>query len=148
MSLNDLAVDLTCEPKEIELDRSTQADLPPSSPFAREDGNHDDHSFIDIEDILESIPGSYPGFLDNDVASVLSPSTSQFSISGDSYQVHGGIHKMAMEMGSVGRPVWLVVKDALKRNPSYDLVLCGHSLGAGLCTMLGLVNSSYFVSAS
>jgi len=32
-----------------------------------------------------------------------------------------------------------VVKDALKRNPSYDLVLCGHSLGAGLCTMLGLM---------
>jgi len=44
-----------------------------------------------------------------------------------------------MEMGSTGRPVWLVVKDALKRNPTYDLILCGHSLGAGLCTMLGLM---------
>jgi len=50
---------------------------------------------------------------------------------------------MAMEMGSIGRPVWLVVNDALKRNPSYDLILCGHSLGAGLCTMLGLVKSPY-----
>jgi len=147
MSLNDLAVDLTCESKEINLDRSTQADLPPSSPFAREDLYRDDHSFIDIEDILESIPGSYPGFLDNDTTSELSPSPLQFSISGDSYQVHGGIHKMAMEMGSVGRPVWLVVNDALKRNPSYDLILCGHSLGAGLCTMLGLVSSSYAVLA-
>jgi len=145
MSLNDLAVDLTCESKEIDLDRSTQADLPPTSPFAKEDSYHDDHSFIDIEDILESIPGSYPGFLDNDTTSELSPSPLQFSISGDSYQVHGGIHKMAMEMGSVGRPVWLVVKDALKRNPSYDLILCGHSLGAGLCTMLGLVSFSYGV---
>ena len=145
MSLNDLAVDLTCEPKEINLDRSTHVDLPPSSPFAREDLYRDDHSFIDIKDILESIPGSYPGFLDNDIASESSPSPLQFSISGDSYQVHGGIHKMAMEMGSIGRPVWLVVKDALKRNPSYDLILCGHSLGAGLCTMLGLVNSSYVV---
>ena len=142
MSLNDLAVDLTCEPKEIILDHSTQADLPPFSPFAREDPCRDDQSFIDIEDILESIPGSYPGFLDNDAASESSPSPSQFSVSGDSYQVHGGIHKMAMEMGGIGRPVWLVVKDALKRNPSYDLVLCGHSLGAGLCTMLGLVNFS------
>jgi hypothetical protein len=99
----------------------------------------DDDSFIDIEDILESIPGSYPGFLDNTV-SESSPSTSHFSPGGDSYQVHGGIHKMAMEMGSVGRPVWLVVNDALRRNPSYDLILCGHSLGAGLCTMLGLVS--------
>jgi sn1-specific diacylglycerol lipase len=140
-----LAVDLTCEPKEIDLDRRTQADLPPFSPFAREALYHDDHSFTEIEDILESIPGSYPGFLDNDTASGLSPSPSQFSLSGDSYQVHGGIHKMAMEMGSIGRPVWLVVKDALKRNPSYDLILCGHSLGAGLCTMLGLVNPSYAV---
>jgi len=143
MSLNDLAVDLTCEPREINLGRNTQADLPPFSPFAGEDLYRDDHTFIDIEDILESIPGSWPGFLDNDTASELSPPPSQFSINGDSYQVHGGIHKMAMEMGSIGRPVWLVVKDALKRNPSYDLVLCGHSLGAGICTMLGLVRFSH-----
>ena len=140
MSLNDLAVDLTCESKEIHLDHGKQADAPPLSPSIGEDLYRDNRSFIDIGDILESIPGSYPGFLDNDTAPT-SPSTSQFSIGGDSYQVHGGIHKMAMEMGSIGRPVWLVVKDALRRNPSYDLVLCGHSLGAGLCTMLGLVNS-------
>lgn len=142
MSLNDLAVDLTCEPKEIKLDCNPQADLPSFPPFAAEDSCHDDRSFIGIEDILESIPGSYPGFLDNDTASGLPPYQSQFSISGDDYQVHGGIHKMAMEMGSIGRPVWLVVNNALKRNPSYDLVLCGHSLGAGLCTMLALVSSS------
>lgn len=140
VSLDDLAVDLTCEPKEIELHRNAQTD-PPLSPSVGEDPHRDEHSSIGIKDILESIPGSYPGFLDNDTTSELSPSTSQFPIDGVSYQVHGGIHKMAMEMGSVGRPVWLVVKDALKRNPSYDLVLCGHSLGAGLCTMLALVNS-------
>lgn len=143
MSLNDLAIDLTCEPKEINLHHGTQADFPSFSPFAREDLHCDDNSIIGIEDILGSIPGSYPGFLDNDAASELSPSPSRFCIGGGSHQVHGGIHKMAVEMGSIGRPVWLVVRDALKRNPSYDLVLCGHSLGAGLCTMLGLVNSPY-----
>lgn len=141
MSLNDLAVDLTCEPKEIKLDCNAQADLPSFPPFTAGDSCRDDHSFIGIEDILESIPGSYPGFLDNDTASELPPYQSQFSIGGDDYQVHGGIHKMAMEMGSIGRPVWLVVNNALKRNPSYDLVLCGHSLGAGLCTILALVSS-------
>ncbi|KAF9643309.1 alpha/beta-hydrolase [Thelephora ganbajun] len=139
MSLNDLAIDLTCESKEVCLDRSMQTDPPRVSPFLGEDSYYDDHPFVDIEDILDSIPGSYPGFLDNDTVSKLSPSALQFSISGDSYQVHGGIHKMAMEMGGIGRPVWLVVKDALRRNPSYDLVLCGHSLGAGLCTILGLM---------
>lgn len=145
MSLNDLAVDLTCESQEIRLGRDAQADHPPLSPLLGDSSYHDDHSFIGIEDILKSIPGSYPGFLDNTVSGP-SPSTPHFSISGDSYQVHGGIHKMAVEMGGVGRPVWLVVNDALKRNPSYDLVLCGHSLGAGLCTMFGLVNSPYTMS--
>jgi len=143
MSLADLAVDLTCEPKAINLRCGAQIAPQPLSPTVGGGLYHDDHSFIDIEDILESIPGSYPGFLDNDTASELPPPTTPpFSISDASYQVHGGIHKMAVEMGSIGRPVWLVVRDALKRNPSYDLVLCGHSLGAGLCTMLGLVNSS------
>jgi len=142
MSLTDLAVDLTCEPKEIDLRYGTQTHPPPSSPPVGEGSHHDDHPFIEIGDILESMPGSYPGFLDNDAASELPPSATQFSIRDVSYQVHGGIHKMAVEMGSIGRPVWLVVNDALKRNPSYDLILCGHSLGAGLCTMLGLVNSS------
>lgn len=140
MSLNDLAVDLTCEPKEIKLNCSAQADPPP--PFIAEDSCRDDRSFVGVEDILDSIPGSYPGFLDNNTASEFPPYQSQFSIDGDNYQVHGGIHKMAMEMGSIGRPVWLVVNNALKRNPSYDLVLCGHSLGAGLCAMLALVSSS------
>jgi len=148
MSLTDLAVDLTCEPKEIGLHCNAQIDPPQLSPPAGEGLCHDDHSFIGIEDILESIPGSYPGFLDNSAASDLPPPATQISISGVTYQVHGGIYKMAMEMGSVGRPVWLVVNDALKRNPSYDLVLCGHSLGAGLCTMLGLVNSSGVVLIS
>lgn len=146
MSLNDLAVDLTCEPQEISLDRGTQADSPPLQPLLGEDLYRDNHSPAGIEDILGSIPGSYPGFLENTVSGPPLP-TSKFPISGDSYQVHGGIHKMAMEMGSIGRPVWLVVNDALKRNPSYDLILCGHSLGAGLCTMLALVNSPYIVSA-
>lgn len=143
MSLNDLAVDLTCEPQEISLDHVTQANPPPSSPFPGDDPYRDGHSSIDIEDVLESIPGSFPGFLDNtNTVSEPSPSTSCLSISGDSYQVHGGIHKMAIEMGSVGRPVWLMVNDALKRNRTYELILCGHSLGAGLCTMFGLVTFS------
>lgn len=143
MSLNDLAVDLTCEPQEIGLDCETQAGPRQFSQCPEKNSCGDGRSPIGIDDILESIPGSYPGFLDNGATSTLHPSASYFSICDDDYQVHGGIHKMAMEMGSIGRPVWLVVNDALKRNPSYDLVLCGHSLGAGLCTMLGLVKSPY-----
>jgi sn1-specific diacylglycerol lipase len=147
MSLNDLAVDLTCEPQEIDLDFGMQVDPLPSSPLLGDNSYRDGRLPIGINDILESMPGSYPGFLDNNHVSGLPPSISHLSISGDSYQVHGGIHKMAKEMGSIGRPVWLVVSDALKRHPSYDLVLCGHSLGAGLCAMLGLVSSPYITLA-
>lgn len=138
-----MAVDLTCEPQEIGLDSGLQAGPQQFSQCPGKDSCGDDRSPIDIDDILESIPGSYPGFLDNDAISAPPPPTSSFSICDDNYQVHGGIYEIATEMGSIGRPVWLVVNDALKRNLSYDLILCGHSLGAGLCTMLGLVKSPY-----
>lgn len=55
------------------------------------------------------------------------------------YFVHSGILRMAQSMGEVGNPVHLAVHEALYTNPNYDLVLCGHSLGAGVATMLGLM---------
>ncbi|KIY73181.1 alpha/beta-hydrolase [Cylindrobasidium torrendii FP15055 ss-10] len=55
------------------------------------------------------------------------------------YQVHSGILKMAKAMGDPGRPVQIAVQEALRNNPEYDLVICGHSLGAGLAGMLGLL---------
>jgi putative lipase involved disintegration of autophagic bodies len=47
--------------------------------------------------------------------------------------------KMARIMGEVGKPVHRAVQDALRHNPDYELVLCGHSLGAGVAAVLGLV---------
>jgi len=55
------------------------------------------------------------------------------------YHVHGGMLKMARIMGEVGKPVHLAVREALSYNPEYELVLCGHSLGAGVAAMLGLM---------
>ena len=49
--------------------------------------------------------------------------------------------KMARMMGGIGKPVHLAVKDALHDNPEYELVLSGHSLGAGVAALLGLVCS-------
>jgi sn1-specific diacylglycerol lipase len=48
--------------------------------------------------------------------------------------------KMARMMGELGKPVHRAVQDALRNNPDYELVLCGHSLGAGVAAMLGLVH--------
>jgi len=41
-------------------------------------------------------------------------------------------------MGARGRPVFTAVKEALSRNQGYELVMCGHSLGAGVAGVLGL----------
>ena len=86
MSLNDLAVDLTCEPQEVDLDHGTQTGPPP---FTGGDLHRDDHSFINIEDILESIPGSYPRFLDNTISKP-SPSTSHFHSVATAIKYMGG----------------------------------------------------------
>ncbi|KZT53382.1 hypothetical protein CALCODRAFT_525150 [Calocera cornea HHB12733] len=59
--------------------------------------------------------------------------------SGSAHKVHSGIWKIAQEMGDVGRPVTRAVAAALEQNPGYELVLCGHSLGAAIAAMLALM---------
>ncbi|EPS92614.1 hypothetical protein FOMPIDRAFT_1056702 [Fomitopsis schrenkii] len=46
---------------------------------------------------------------------------------------------MARAMGAPGKPVHVAVRDALKRNRGYSLVMCGHSLGAGVAALLALM---------
>jgi len=45
---------------------------------------------------------------------------------------------MAQIMGAKGRPVHNAVRDALRRNDGYELILCGHSLGAGVAGLLAM----------
>jgi len=46
---------------------------------------------------------------------------------------------MARAMGDIGKPVHLAVQEAMMYNPGYELVLCGHSLGAGVAALLGMM---------
>ena len=71
------------------------------------------------------------------------------------YIVHGGMLRMARAMGSKGKPLHRVLRQALKKNAGYgvsvvtliafiltcflELILCGHSLGAGVAALLALV---------
>ncbi|KAF8629600.1 hypothetical protein AX15_003345 [Amanita polypyramis BW_CC] len=104
MSLNEIAVDLTCEPEPFEPATSyTPHDEPPAG------------------------PGHYQF-----------PFTSD-GPEGPTYHVHGGMLRMARAMGDVGKPVQLAVQEALHYNPDFELVLCGHSLGAGVAALLGLM---------
>ncbi|KAK2597367.1 hypothetical protein QQS21_006065 [Conoideocrella luteorostrata] len=59
---------------------------------------------------------------------------------GRAYRVHKGVHASARRLlfGDDGR-VLVTLKEALLEFPSYGLVLCGHSLGGGVTSLLGVM---------
>ncbi|PPQ68657.1 hypothetical protein CVT24_005388 [Panaeolus cyanescens] len=108
MSLNEIAVDLTCQSESFEPASTPQPSCDDENP----------------------VPGRFTF-----------PKVSQKDPSSDSnpkYHVHEGMLKMARAMGGVGKPVQLAVHEALYNNPDFELVLCGHSLGAGVAAILGM----------
>jgi hypothetical protein len=58
------------------------------------------------------------------------------------YIVHEGMYETAKEIGEVGRPVHRAVRRALLAHPGYDLDITGHSLGAGVASLLALMWAS------
>jgi hypothetical protein len=94
MSLNELAVDLTCDPVEFELASSASAE---------------DHHLDDKVPLSTS--GRRPGRR--------RPSLLLSTDRHPRYHVHGGMLRMARVMGEIGKPVHLAVTDALSRNPDY-----------------------------
>ncbi|KAJ7896022.1 hypothetical protein B0H14DRAFT_2680053 [Mycena olivaceomarginata] len=121
MSLNEIAVDLTCEDEEFE---------PATTTMSEEDEDR-------VPGHFSSSPLNPSGKL-----RVNFPSASSSAASGPQsprYHAHAGMLRMARVMGGIGKPVQLAVHEALLHNPDYELVLCGHSLGAGVAGLLGLM---------
>lgn len=159
MSLNELAVDLTCDPVEFHVKSSGEPQA-------------DEQEELDaFNEQLESIPGSFPLDLSTPPPSPIHgrgrahsrrpTGGSTFSEVGDSHKAHGGMLKMARVMGGKGKPVYIAVRHALKQNDGYsefrlvtdflvsersaillDLIICGHSLGAGVAGLLALVSAA------
>lgn len=122
MSLNDLAVDLTCDPADFYVSSSgTSSEMPPTNEQEELDA---------FDQQLESIPGSFPLDLSTPPSPTLTmrrrlhsrqPSgSSTFSEATDVHQVHGGMLKMAQAMGNRGKPVHAAVRHALKQNDGYS----------------------------
>lgn len=135
MSLNELAVDLTCDSVPIELNTSTpksrkgKATAGDALASVGEMSDTDGSVMGDDEDDedWEIIPGAFPVDISKpDVPS--SPlsgtqdSVRSFNSSdseGRSYLVHGGMLKLARAMGEPGKPVHVVVRNSLRRNKGY-----------------------------
>ena len=141
MSLNELAVDLTCDPAPFFLPRADRApsgptEVPPTAhPEPKPESHHRKEPSVDeMDEELENIPGSFPFPMDLSVPfprsrknteksgqSAPLPRSRLVSESGDegAYIVHGGMLKMTRAMGGPGRPVHVAVRDALRRNKGY-----------------------------
>ncbi|KAI0922103.1 hypothetical protein AcW2_006890 [Taiwanofungus camphoratus] len=161
MSLNELAVDLTCDTAPFELHTSSRREAAPSfrgdadaPKDAAEEARVDEDeggNWSEFDEGLESIPGSFPMDLSTPSPpkrpsrpseTVMQPQPlppTPDEEDAESHLVHGGILKMARAMGAPGKSVHVAVRDALKRNRGYSLILCGHSLGAGVAALLALM---------
>ncbi|KAI6004284.1 hypothetical protein EDD15DRAFT_2223653 [Pisolithus albus] len=123
MSLNELAVDLTCVPVE----------FIPEWSVSGEDKHHPDTHNSNDDKVPSANPGR-PQLPRRPSWRSCPPSDRR-----PRYLVHGGMLRMARVMGEIGKPVHRAVANALSRNPDYELILCGHSLGAGVATLLALM---------
>lgn len=65
--------------------------------------------------------------------------SSSSSANGKAYSVHSGMLLLAQKMGHPGTPLHTVLKAALEANDGYSLSIVGHSLGAGVAGLLGLM---------
>jgi sn1-specific diacylglycerol lipase len=104
MSLNEIAVDLTCEPEEFQPAATTAEEREPVS----------------------GVPGGFPPIDTNNQSGLppshASPNSYAFPTIPNQpqvYQVHSGMLRMARAMGEIGKPVHLAVHEALQRNPDY-----------------------------
>ncbi|KAI9063504.1 alpha/beta-hydrolase [Trametes sanguinea] len=160
MSLNELAVDLTCDPAPFTLPKAARRSSThppptrsPQQPAEDEDEAKQEESYDELDEEVENIPGSFPFPMDLSVPFPTSQkkgketatSTQPFprarapSETDDAHIVHGGMLKMARAMGAPGNPVHVAVRNALRRNKGYSLVMSGHSLGAGVAALLALM---------
>ena len=70
----------------------------------------------------------------------------ELSYHGKSYKVHMGIHASARRL--LSSRVLTTIKAALEEFPNYGLVLCGHSLGGGVTSLLAIMLSEPSSSGS
>lgn len=137
MTLNEVAVDLTCEPEEFEPASTSTDDEEEASPIP--EGGDDrcgDSTSTGGADAEKADDFGIPGSMPSGDESMLRVPTAPRRLRSASfrsvrsfeekhrYLVHGGILKMSLAMGAPGRPVFTAVEEALSRNPGYGKSPC------------------------
>ncbi|KAF7969412.1 hypothetical protein HWV62_27411 [Athelia sp. TMB] len=126
MSLNELAVDLTCEPVDFEPACADPIGTATEESIEQSERRRRAHSWT-------------PSAFQSSLKRLSRQSMVSVASTAPRHQAHSGMLKMARIMGEEGKPVHRAIRQALRNNPDYELVLCGHSLGAGVSSLLGLM---------
>lgn len=136
---------------------STHTQLPPStillSSFVDSDGGTDSTGntntgvtmvhFVSLDHDSKAVVLTCRGTLGfEDVLTDMTCDYDEMIYRGKAYEVHKGIHASARRLldGGGGR-VMSAISDALEKFPDYGLVMCGHSLGAAVSTLLAVMIS-------
>lgn len=134
--LGDIAIDLTCESANFDMDGLT-----PHEPAEEAADNDDEES--DGPQPAEDFSGEAQREEQKASAARERESQPQARTHGRSEAiVHEGMYETAKEIGDVGRPVHRAVQRALAAYPDYDLDITGHSLGAGVASLLAIMWAS------
>lgn len=75
----------------------------------------------------------------SDVLTDLTCDYAQVEIAGRKYTAHAGMLEAAQLLSRQKGRVYQAIVQGLEEHPSYGLVLCGHSLGAGVASLLSLL---------
>ncbi|KAI9263065.1 Alpha/Beta hydrolase protein [Sporodiniella umbellata] len=72
----------------------------------------------------------------SDLLTDLSFDYTEFRAWGSTYSAHRGMLKAAQRLAIEKGPVFSSIRQGLERYPAYGLILCGHSLGGGVASLL------------
>lgn len=132
LSLGDIAIDLTCESANFEVNSEDQEDVAPTTMFLDEEGPEPAQDFSE-----EAIKERQAKTMAEAEAKQNKPQSRPHERG--EYIVHEGMYETAKEIGGPGRPVHRAVRNALLSNPGYNLDIAGHSLGAGVASLLAIM---------
>lgn len=133
LSLGDIAIVLTCESANFQVHTSESNGQKPSEPIFDDDEGSEPAQDFSPEAIKEREAKI--------IAEAKEKQNKQQSRPHEKgeYIVHEGMYETAKEIGEPGRPVHRAVRKALLKNPGYNLDITGHSLGAGVASLLAIM---------